>query len=506
MSHFTELVDLASERVGGVALAANDEFFAPKENLLKPSMPVFLEDKYTDRGKWVDGWETRRRREPGHDWCLIRLGVPGVIRGVVVDTTHFKGNYPAQCSLEACVAQKGAGAEELLSAATPWAEVLLPSDLQGDTENLFSVESPYRFTHIRFNIFPDGGVARLRIFGEPIPNWKQLISASGEIDLAAVENGGLVVAASDMFFGSRHNMIMPGRAKKMSDGWETRRRRGPGYDWAVIRLGTCGSVERIVVDTSHFKGNYPESCSVEGRLAPDASLDTLLSASDLWQELLPRTKLAADTEHSFQKEIKSVGPVTHIRLNIFPDGGVSRLRIFGRVSSDGRQRAGLQWLNTLLGREAEAALLACCGSTAWAGRMAQRRSFRSLVELLQASDEICRALERQDWLEAFRAHPRIGEKRADQEPSAAGTGWSEQEQAGTRTATGDTLAALREANRLYEARFGHIFIVCATGKTAEETLALLRQRLQNDPETEVRIAAEEQRRIAQLRLEKLLQL
>ncbi|MGH9316025.1 MAG: allantoicase [Thermoanaerobaculia bacterium] len=329
MPAFADLVDLASERLGGAVLAANDEFFAPTENLLKASRPVLREDEYTDRGKWMDGWETRRRRTPGHDWCLIRLGLPGVLRGVVVDTSHFKGNYPDSCSLEACEAPGGPSPEELQSAA--WTAVLPKSPLRGDCENAFEVTGARRATHVRFNIFPDGGVARLRVYGVVAPD-REKLSRPGEIDLAAVEHGGLVVAASDMFFGNRHNLILPGPARGMHDGWETRRRRGPGHDWAIVKLAGEGIVRRVEVDTTHFKGNAPESCSVEGLAAPEASAETLADPAAPWREILPRTPLTAHTVHTFEREIRGTGPVTHARLNIYPDGGVARLRLFGSLA------------------------------------------------------------------------------------------------------------------------------------------------------------------------------
>ncbi len=328
---FTELIDLASERVSGKVLVANDEFFAPKENLLKTSKPIFIEGKYTDAGKWMDGWETRRRRTPGFDWCVIRLGLPGMIRGVVVDTSHFKGNYPEQCSLEACALKGNPTVEQLTSPETEWTEILPKSNLRSDSENRFSIQNTRRFTHVRFNIFPDGGVARLRVYGEVVPDWTKL-GRDAQIDLAAVENGGLVLACSDMFFGSRHNLIMPGRAANMSDGWETRRRRGPGHDWVIIKLGTSGIIRRVEVDTSYFKGNFPESCSLEACAAPDVIVEKAELVDLEWAEVLPRTKLQADTRHFFEKEIKDAGRVTHVRFNIFPDGGVARLRIFGNVS------------------------------------------------------------------------------------------------------------------------------------------------------------------------------
>ncbi len=324
---FTELVDLAQEKLGGAVLFANDDFFAPKENLLKAAAPIFIEDKYTDLGKWMDGWESRRRRTPGYDWCIIRLGLPGIIRGLVVDTSFFRGNYPEQCSLEACTLDGLPTVEELSSEAIEWTEILPQSALAGDSQNPFVIASEQRVTHLRFKIFPDGGVARLRVYGEVVPDWDRLKRIGGEIDLAAVENGGLVLDCSDMFFGHRHNLIMPGRAANMSDGWETKRRRGPGNDWTIIRLGQPGQIRRLEVDTAWFKGNSPESCSLEGCRTTGNVLPTSLN----WKPLLPRTKLQAHTRHFFEPELSDAGTVSHLRFNIFPDGGVSRLRVYGTL-------------------------------------------------------------------------------------------------------------------------------------------------------------------------------
>jgi allantoicase len=329
---FVELIDLASERLGGTVLYANDEFFAPKENLLKPTAPVFIEGKYTDNGKWMDGWESARRRSPGYDWCVIRLGLAGRIRGVMVDTSHFKGNYPEQCSIDAAAVEGQPGLEQLLSSEVAWSELLPGSQLKGDSQNLFPVEADGRFTHLRFKIYPDGGVARLRVYGEVLPDWERIRRRGGEIDLAAVEHGGLVLSCSDMFFGHRHNLIMPGRALNMSDGWETKRRRGPGYDWSIIQLGRRGTIKRIEVDTSWFKGNYPESCSLEVTRFEGAASSEKDFSSLSWQEILPRTRLQAHTRHLFEDEIREAIEATHVRFNIYPDGGVSRLRIMGTVS------------------------------------------------------------------------------------------------------------------------------------------------------------------------------
>jgi allantoicase len=456
--HFTELVDLASERLGGAVLEANDDFFAPKENLLKSAKPFFIEGKYTDRGKWMDGWETRRRRSPGYDWCIIQLGLPGIPRGVVVDTAYFKGNYPESCSLEAC--------DDLTAAQ--WTAILPESPLKGDCENLFSLDTSHRVTHLRFKIYPDGGVARLRVYGEVAA----ALSYSAELDLAAVENGGLVVASSDMFFGSRQNLIMPGSAINMSDGWETRRRRGPGHDSVVIRLGAAGAIHKVEVDTSHFKGNYPDSCLLEACDETGAP----------GRVILPQTKLQAHTRHVFSDEIQRVAPASYVRFSIFPDGGVSRLRLYGRRAAPAIP---------------ESDLLGCCGSPAWASRMLASQPFADIDQALDAADKIWGELAPQDWLAAFAAHPRIGESSTDARAAA--------EQSGVTAAPADTLTRLAAANLTYEARFGHIYIVCATGKTAAEMLALLESRLNNDADTELRIAAEQQRQITRLRLRKWLE-
>jgi allantoicase len=327
---FTELIELASERLGGAVLFANDDFFAPKENLLKSSAPIYIEGKYTDLGKWMDGWESRRRRTPGFDWCIIRLGLSGVIRGVVVDTSHFKGNYPEECSLDAVAIDGLPTTNQLISDAVAWTELLRPAKLNGDSLNPFVIRSDHRWTHLRFKIYPDGGVARLRVFGEVVPDWRRLQQIGGEIDLAAVEHGGTVLSCSDMFFGHRHNLIMPGRALNMSDGWETKRRRGLGHDWTIVKLGRQGHIRRLEIDTSWFKGNFPESCSVESCNAPGVSIETLQSPEFVWTPILDRTKLQAHTRHLFD-DLKDGGRASHVRFNIFPDGGVSRLRVYGLI-------------------------------------------------------------------------------------------------------------------------------------------------------------------------------
>jgi allantoicase len=500
--------DLAAARLGGSVLWANDDFFAEKENLLKPEAAVWREHEYTDRGKWMDGWESRRRRTPGHDSCIVKLGLPGVLRGVVVDTAFFRGNYPEHCSLEACALDGSPTVDELQGPATEWVEVLPKAVLRGDSKNPFTIDSPYRFTHLRFHIYPDGGVARLRVHGEVVPDWPAILadaaaSTAGEIDLVAVEHGGRWLAASDMFFSAPQNLLMPGRGVRMDDGWETKRRRGPGFDWVVLRLGIAGQVRRVEVDTAHFKGNYPDTCSLEVCAAPDEASDADWSQWH-WREVLPRTKLAADTQHIF--DAVEAPAATHARINIHPDGGVSRLRLWGLPSADGRRTEGLRRLNALLPRQAKAAFLDCCGSPVWARAMNERRPFASAGELFAAADTSWQAAGRDEWLAAFKSHPEIGVRAAEHAQSSAAGAWSAAEQAGTRDAAAVTREALATANRAYRERFGHIFIVCASGKSAAEMLALCEARLANPRDRELEVAAEEQRKITRLRLEKLLAL
>jgi allantoicase len=326
---FTDFVDLAAERLGGTVLLANDEFFAPKEALLKASAPEWREGVYTERGKWMDGWETRRRRTSGHDWCIIHLGVPGVVRGVVVDTSFFTGNYPEACTIEGAEIVGVPGGESLVDDATlEWTPLLPHSALAGDTTNAFVVRSERRVTHLRFSIFPDGGVARLRVFGEALPA-PDVLRPGHEVDLAAVEHGGYVVVCSDMFYGHRQHLIMPGRSTHMGDGWETRRRRGPGHDWTVVRLAGRGTIARVELDTDHYKGNAPGACQLEWCESPGADADTLASTEG-WHELVPRSPLQPHARHHWT--VAGAPTATHVRLNIFPDGGVARLRVFGTLA------------------------------------------------------------------------------------------------------------------------------------------------------------------------------
>ncbi|HSM31398.1 MAG TPA: allantoicase [Woeseiaceae bacterium] len=317
---FRAWIRLEQPRLGTRVTHASDEFFAAKERLIQPTDPVFIEDRYDDHGKWMDGWESRRRRTPGHDFCIIRLGVPGIVHGVDIDTRHFTGNFPPQASIDACVSDDDVP-------ESGWTEIVPRTDLAGDRQHFVEVSDNRAWTHLRLNIYPDGGIARLRIYGEVRAD---IETGGGVIDLFALKNGGRALAASDEHYGSMHNLNLPGRGVNMGDGWETARRRGPGNDWVVAALGKPGVVERVEIDTAHFKGNYPDRVSVEAALF--ASHDEATPDSECWQTLLPESKLAMDKQHFFESELMDLGAVSHVRLSIYPDGGVSRLRVFGRVA------------------------------------------------------------------------------------------------------------------------------------------------------------------------------
>ena len=316
---FTDLPDLAAERLGGKVLEANDDFFAPKEALIHAAAPVWREGEYTDRGKWMDGWETRRRRTPGHDWAVVQLGAAGIVRGVVIDTAFFTGNYPESASVDGCANWSG-------NPDVTWFPLLPQTRLVGDARNEFAIEGRNdRVTHLRLNIFPDGGVARLRVHGEVLPA-PAIFAGGAEVDLAALLNGGVVLECSDMHYGNRQNLIMPGRSTHMGDGWETRRRRGPGHDWTIVQLARPGHIQRIELDTDHFKGNAPGSCTLD---RCDNGSAPFRAADATWNSILPDTPIAPDARHSW--EIPRTPRTTHVRLNIFPDGGVARLRLIGKV-------------------------------------------------------------------------------------------------------------------------------------------------------------------------------
>ena len=320
-----QYVNLAQPRLGTEVVFATDDFFADKARLIDPAEPQFIPGKYDENGKWMDGWESRRKRSPGHDWCVIRLGVPGLVAGFEIDTRHFTGNYPPGAEILVCRSDQQVPDEQ-----AGWTTVTERLALNGDDRIYVPVQHKDPVTHVRLNIFPDGGVARLRVWGRVAKDWSA-VDADARLDLLAMENGGRGVIANDEHYGCIENLTAPGRGANMGDGWETRRRREAGHDWAVLELGAAGRIEEVVIDTAHFKGNYPDRCFLQAASAATGSPEEIASLSESWPLLLPEARLEADKVHVFREELADLGAVRFVRLNIVPDGGISRLRLIGRV-------------------------------------------------------------------------------------------------------------------------------------------------------------------------------
>lgn len=324
-----QYIDLASERLGGKVVYSTDDFFAEKENLIKEGRGIFIEDKYTDRGKWMDGWESRRKRTPGHDWVILKLGAQGILKGFDIDTNHFLGNHPPFASVEA-INISGDISDWSTADKLNWDEVLVKTPLDPGSQHFFEIDSDNVYTHVRLHIYPDGGVARFRVYGNVVKDWKQ-VAENKIIDLALANNCGKALQCNDMFFSAMDNLISPSKGKNMGDGWETKRNRTPNNeDWVIVRLGHLGHVQKIIVDTKHFKGNYPDSCAIDYCNATDDT--TVLNTTVTWKSLLKNQKLEADQEHVFESSaIENHTAITHVKLKIYPDGGISRLRILGTL-------------------------------------------------------------------------------------------------------------------------------------------------------------------------------
>lgn len=338
-AEFRTLADLAGRALGGAVVWSNDDFFASAHNLINPGPAGHDPVAFDARGKVYDGWETRRRREnpaaghapaphPAvHDEVILRLAVPGVVRGVLIDTSHFTGNFPPYASVEGATLLGYPSAEQLREAT--WTPLLAKSELAGDAENSFAIfAADHLSSHVRLRIYPDGGVARFRVHGEPLGDPRFL---GGRVDLAATLNGGRILGCSDRFYSAPSNVLAPGRSSVMSDGWENARRRDDGNDWIEVGLAGAGVLHHVVIDTSRFVGNAPGAA--------------MLSDADTGEQLLPRTRLSPDTEHRFK--IGSSTPVRRVRLDVYPDGGIARLRVVGELTAEARADLGRRWLALL---------------------------------------------------------------------------------------------------------------------------------------------------------------
>jgi allantoicase len=505
--------DLSLDATGSFVLYATDEYFAAKENLLKPTAPEWRDGAYTDRGKWMDGWESQRRRTPGHDFVIVRLGTPGSIEAVLCDTTHFKGNAPQAVSVEALDLPAATPIEELLalpvagngeSGVRAWREVIPRSEVLPDTHNVLMPAAPTaRATHVRLRIHPDGGVARLRVLGRVLPD-PHVFWSGASVDLAALENGGTIAAVSDAFFGPPVNLLLPGRGAHMGEGWETKRRRTPGSDWCVIALGRRGMIERIELDTHFFKGNAPQATRIEGLDAtglPAAERSARFAADTGWAPLVARAPMVPHHRHVLESVLAR--PVTHIRVHMFPHGGIHRLRAWGHALDTGGELTALDALKALPAKDREALFRSLCGANAFAERMAAAMPFASVRSLFAGADSAFASFDEAAWLEAFTAHPALGEAKAAAAATAQSAQWSQGEQSALGAA--DARERLRAGNRKYQEKFGFVFLACASGRGAGELADWLEQRLGNERAAELAIAAGEQVRITRLRIGRWLQ-
>ena len=322
------LVNLASPKMGTKILAFSDDFFGEVTRMLNDKDPIFIEDKYDNHGKWMDGWESKRRRDGGNDWAILKLGSAGIISKIEIDTSYFTGNFPPFFSLE------GIYSETEPNKDSNWKSLIAKTNLVGDCKNNFELNLKEKFNFVRLQIFPDGGVARIRLFGEVKYNWDRFNNEE-IIELSSLKLGGSILAYNNAHYGDVSALLSEGRGKTMGDGWETRRRREPGNDWIIIKLAQKGNIEKIEIDTAHFKGNYPDRASIQA-ISIDKNITTkdLIQSSENWDVILDETKLTADNIHEYEINSNSKAEATHIRLNIYPDGGVSRLRIFGKKLDD----------------------------------------------------------------------------------------------------------------------------------------------------------------------------
>ena len=322
------LVNLASPKMGTKILAFSDDFFGEVTRMLNDKDPIFIEDKYDNHGKWMDGWESKRRRDGGNDWAILKLGSAGIISKIEIDTSYFTGNFPPFFSLE------GIYSETEPNKDSNWKSLIAKTNLVGDCKNNFELNLKEKFNFVRLQIFPDGGVARIRLFGEVKYNWDRFNNEE-IIELSSLKLGGSILAYNNAHYGDVSALLSEGRGKTMGDGWETRRRREPGNDWIIIKLAQKGIIEKIEIDTAHFKGNYPDRASIQA-ISIDKNITTkdLIQGSENWDVILDETKLTADNIHEYEINSNSKAEATHIRLNIYPDGGVSRLRMFGKKLDD----------------------------------------------------------------------------------------------------------------------------------------------------------------------------
>ena len=321
---FRNTVNLAEAKFGSKVIYKTDQFFGAANRILSYQKPIFKEGVYDNHGKWMDGWETRRKRKQGHDYLIIKLGRPGKIFDVDIDTTFFFGNQPSHASLQACYSKNKP------TKKTNWKTILKKKRVGPDKNHNFKIKNHSTFNFIKLNIFPDGGVARLNLNGKV--DLERIKLKGKNLNLTSILNGSTIIGCNNEHFGKAENVLSPGIGVNMGDGWETRRSRGKNFDWIIIKFGMSGIVNKLEIDTHHFKGNYPNSFSVQSALIPNkVKSKKIVSKSKKWRLLLGKTKLKPHKKHSFKIKTFKKSKLNCLRINIFPDGGISRIRAFGQV-------------------------------------------------------------------------------------------------------------------------------------------------------------------------------
>ena len=314
------MINLADPRIGSKIIFKTDDFFAAAHRILKTDIPVFKDGLFDKHGKWMDGWETRRRRSEGYDYLVLKLGKPGKIFDIDIDTSHFNGNQPTHASLEGCFSRSKPNKK------TKWTRLLGKKKLGPNKNHNFKSQNKSTFNYIRLNIFPDGGVARLRLYGK-IEIDKKTIN-NKNINLTSVLNGASIVGCNNEHFGRAENIIAPGKGKNMGDGWETRRSRGKNFDWLIIKFGKPGLIKKLEIDTHHFKGNYPDSCSIQTAIInKDLSNNLIVKNSKNWKFILNKSKLSAHKKHVFKKFLIKRNKENYLKINIYPDGEIGRAHV-----------------------------------------------------------------------------------------------------------------------------------------------------------------------------------
>jgi allantoicase len=462
------LVELSAPAAGGAVLSASDEQLGAKDGLLNPAPP---------RLGARDGWETRRRRggDSREEWCVIRLGVPGVIRGILLDGRNYEGDLPETVSVEACVEDRP------VAPVGPWTELLPPEAISGQDAVLFEIQDGRRYTHVRVKLRPDGGLSRVRVYGEAAPNWALQPSV---VNLASLALGTRVAAASPAIDGNPRNLLTPGA----DEGWLTARRREPGADYLVLQFGVRAAIERIEIDTTGYTGNAPEAIAV--RVGSGAEMP------EHWETVLPETPLQPNCRHVFKEEVESPGAADWVRIDVIPDGGIRGLVLQGVLGEQHHSNVGLKRLNAMDADLALEQFLRCCHSMLWAESMVARRPLRSVEQALTAAEDSFWNAGRQGWIEAMQREVRIGQR--------AGDAWSQQERAILDQADPQVLTDLWKLARKYEVRFGYPYVTPQLELPANEIMKTLLERLENDPGVEIQVAAKAQLELTLARLRRLL--